>query len=445
MQVPRWYARATQLGNDRVWVSGNSGDPEGIQEETRDIFDTSTGWQSTPATPMELFRNSPAEGCPTSSPYLELFGYPRLNLLSSGLLLHSDAATSGFPAGNLMSRFLDVEFKPGWSCPATPFFLPRWRGGTDPGEDTFPKSLHIDGSAVHLITWNSVTGTFTEVVYAVAGAKQEFADADGHCQVGSEAALIVKTVEKMTNPDHNQVWVDQGVPDLYETSVNHNTVILLDGSLLKVGGAAVEYDGSSSSCQYRKWPVRLRLPEVVESLGGQAVPWAWCHPQVAARQYHSTAGLLRDGRVFSAGGANALTDEFPDLSDHSVEIYKPPYFFQGPRPVIDATTLQDPYTGSPPNYDYNSDLIFQVTTGNAFVERVAIIRTGSVTHAFDAGQFYVELERVELPVAVGPGKWQVHYRMPPNGNWAPPGFYYLTVADNNELPSVAEWIRVGNL
>ena len=52
--------------------------------------------------------------------------------------------------------------------------------------------------------------------------------------------------------------------------------------------------------------------------------------QLDPRGYHSTALLLPDGRVLSAGDDG---DSEQDAID-KVEIFSPPYLFKGPRPTI---------------------------------------------------------------------------------------------------------------
>ncbi len=62
--------------------------------------------------------------------------------------------------------------------------------------------------------------------------------------------------------------------------------------------------------------------------------------QAEERGYHSTALLLPDGRIVSAG------DDGPsDLGGQSdeIEVFSPPYLFKGPRPQITSAPDAVPY------------------------------------------------------------------------------------------------------
>jgi galactose oxidase len=145
--------------------------------------------------------------------------------------------------------------------------------------------------------------------------------------------------------------------------------------------------------------------------------------QVARRGYHSTSLLLPDGRVLSAG-----SDDFvaPDMSQ-TVEIYSPPYLFQGTRPTI---------TSAPTSLKYNA--AFTITTADAAtITRVALIRPGSVTHADDFDQRYVDL-------AFTTGVGVVNATAPLSGNYAPPGYYMLVIVNSSGVPSVMPFLRLSN-
>ena len=59
--------------------------------------------------------------------------------------------------------------------------------------------------------------------------------------------------------------------------------------------------------------------------------WTTLASMATYRGYHSTAFVLPDGRVVSAGGEDVGAN---------AEIFSPPYLFQGPRPTITAAPDQ---------------------------------------------------------------------------------------------------------
>src|SRR5207247_11202981 len=62
------------------------------------------------------------------------------------------------------------------------------------------------------------------------------------------------------------------------------------------------------------------------------------------------------------------------------ELYQPPYFFKGPRPVIEK---------APYRLHYGKTFKLRVSRGE--IGSVAILRTGPVTHNWTWGNRYVEL------------------------------------------------------
>jgi hypothetical protein len=139
-----------------------------------------------------------------------------------------------------------------------------------------------------------------------------------------------------------------------------NLVLLPDGKVLIVGGGTgSRYDGPAKAAEM--------FDPATETTTTMA-------SQVGGRMYHSTALLLPDGRVLSAG-----QDSGP--YETTAELYSPPYLFAGPRPTITAAPSQIGYGGS-----------FDVSTPNAAsVTKVALIRAGSVTHQIDTDRRYVRL------------------------------------------------------
>jgi hypothetical protein len=139
------------------------------------------------------------------------------------------------------------------------------------------------------------------------------------------------------------------------------------------------------------------------------------------RNYHSVAILMPDGRVWTAGsskGADFGDPNNANIAEKRIEIYSPSYVGQ-PRPTI---------TSSPEYTNYGAN--FEIDTPDAgSIERVALIRCGSVTHGFDSDQRYVGLAWERIPMTN-----RLRVTAPPNGNVAPPGQYMLWIVNNMDRP-----------
>jgi hypothetical protein len=185
-----------------------------------------------------------------------------------------------------------------------------------------------------------------------------------------------------------------------------NSVLLADGTVLVVGGGTSgSYNGPIST------------PELYDPV---AATWTQMAAQAAPRMYHSTAVLLPDGRVLSAGqskGSLARTGE----------IFSPPYLFAGPRPTI---------TSAPASVGYNQQQFTITTPDFASIGRVALVKAGSATHSNNFDQRYVDLSFVSDGVS------GLTATSPPDGNHAPPGWYMLFILSSG-VPSVASWVQVG--
>jgi hypothetical protein len=142
------------------------------------------------------------------------------------------------------------------------------------------------------------------------------------------------------------------------------------------------------------------------------------------RLYHSTALLLRDGRVLVAGGGRFFRG--PDPTDQlSTEIYAPPYLFKGPRPVI---------TSAPATATYGGNIAIQ-TPDASRIAAVSLVKLGSVTHAINMDQRFV-------PLAFAGTGGSLTVQAPASPNVAPPGHYMLFILDTNGVPSVAVIVRL---
>jgi hypothetical protein len=150
--------------------------------------------------------------------------------------------------------------------------------------------------------------------------------------------------------------------------------------------------------------------------------WTTLATAAVPRGYHATAVLLPDARVLVSGsgdGAGAVDQK-------NAQIYSPPYLFKGNRPAISSAPTSVAYGQS-----------FAVSTSQASsIAKVALIRPGAATHAFDQNQRYV-------PLTFTRGSGTLTVTAPAGGTIAPPGVYMLFIVDGNGVPSVAKMVTVG--
>jgi galactose oxidase len=189
-----------------------------------------------------------------------------------------------------------------------------------------------------------------------------------------------------------------------------NATVLPDGTVLVTGGSSGITQNDETQPVY-----------AAELWNPATGTWTVLASNAVVRVLHSSALLLPDGRVLLAGGGEAV-----GATDHrDGELFSPPYLFKGARPRISsapATTLHGQS--------------FTVRTPDAAsIAKVAWVRLGSVTHAFDQNQRYVPLgfTRTGTGVVVTP---------PASRNVAPRGHYMLFLLNTDGVPSVARIQRV---
>lgn len=200
----------------------------------------------------------------------------------------------------------------------------------------------------------------------------------------------------------------------------HNLTVLADGTVLATGGNSS--GASLVDLNAGVYPAELWNPDT-----GQ---WRTLAPMQVTRQYHSTALLLPDGRVLSAGGGICGTCDTVGYLAKNAEIFSPPYLFQAdgtlaPRPSIDA---------APASTTYGAAMTIGTADASA-IRKVALIRLGAVTHSNNMEQRYV-------PLSFTAGPTSLSATVPANANIAPPGVYMLFIIDASGVPSRARMVSV---
>ncbi len=205
-----------------------------------------------------------------------------------------------------------------------------------------------------------------------------------------------------------------------------NGTILPDGRVLATGGAVKNSVGN--------------VPEPIETYGTNFTAEIW-DPRTGRwtvgdeaqvpRLYHSTALLLPDGRVLTAGGGSP-----GPVTNTDAELYHPDYLTTAsgspmPRPQITALSNDTLTAGQ--------RLAITVPSGTD-VARVTLVKTGSVTHSFNMEQRFVELD-FRLNRAAGGDIVVTH--LPDNDATITPGYYLVSVLDGNGIPSPSKLVKIG--
>ena len=223
---------------------------------------------------------------------------------------------------------------------------------------------------------------------------------------GAGTGFATNTAEVIDLNSSSPSWSNTG--SLANARRQFNLTLLPDGKVLATGGSGGQgFDNKS---------LPIYTSEMWDPATGN---WTTMASISVYRGYHSTALLLPDGRVLSAGG---------EQTGASAEIYSPPYLFKGPRPTVSSVSSSTVKVGQTLNVS---------TLDAANISQVTLIRLGSVTHAFDENQRLSHLQFT--PISGG-----LQVTASANGNLAPPGPYMLFLVNSNGVPSVARIIQVTN-
>ena len=204
----------------------------------------------------------------------------------------------------------------------------------------------------------------------------------------------------------------------------HNLTVLADGSVLATGGQSTNGGGglvdlANATYEAERWDPATGA-------------WTELAPAAVARQYHSTALLLPDGRVLTGGGGICGACHQVGYLRRDFEIFTPPYLYLknqngqlAPRPAI---------TGAPASVAYDRSFALQSAQA-AGIRKVGLVRLGAPTHSEDQSQRYV-------PLSFAVSGTTLTVAGPNNPNEAPAGHYMLFAVDAAGVPSVSSIVEV---
>ena len=252
-------------------------------------------------------------------------------------------------------------------------------------------------------TWSSVPRLADDHFYG--GAVLLPSGPDGSSRVLVIAGDQSSTTEVLDAANLGAGWSFRA--PLPQVRRNANSVLTPDGAIITIGG------NGADNFDFPRFEA-LRYDPAANT-------WTELAAQAEPRGYHSTALLLPDGRVVSAGddgpaGGGGQSDE--------IEVFSPPYLFKGARPTITSAPTQVGF-GAP----------FTVGSAETNVTSAVLVAPGATTHAFDMHQRLV-------PLAMSPVSGGYALTAPASANIAPPGYYMLFLVNSDGVPSMARMIRL---
>ena len=211
----------------------------------------------------------------------------------------------------------------------------------------------------------------------------------------------------------------------------HNATLLPDGTVLVMGGT--QGTGGPKNGFNDLTPGQpIHSAELWDPKTGH---WTTMAKAAVDRCYHSTAVLLPDATVLSAGGGEfnpTVTpgqENDPKDTHKDAQIFSPPYLFRANGAPADRPDI----TTAPAEVTYGDT--FTVGTPHPDdVGQVNWVRLSSVTHSFNTNQRINFLKFTADAAAL-------KVTAPANAKLCPPGHYMLFVLNKDDVPSVAKTIR----
>jgi hypothetical protein len=206
-------------------------------------------------------------------------------------------------------------------------------------------------------------------------------------------------------------------PNLAEPTRYPITVLLPDDDVLVTGGSQY-YRGMHGSDNRD-----TRLYDVATN------SFSWAANSITGRDYHSGGILLPNGSVLTLGGnplyGNAQ-DTLPQTFNQEIDVYYPPYFFQGPRPSIIA---------APKIMRLGYSYLIKVSQAGQ-IRDLRLMRPDNPTHVTDVNQRSIAVPFQNI------GNGYLVITLPTDPNLVPPSYYMLFAANDKGIPSTGYWVQI---
>jgi hypothetical protein len=258
------------------------------------------------------------------------------------------------------------------------------------------------------VTGGAVGGTAGQVVHYSPGRLM---------RCGGNSRSNITDVIAFDANDHTGGWTLWTLGQM-QARILHRATVLPTGDVLVTGGVRDLSDTQGT-----------RIPQ----LWNEATGWgdsSTLDPEPVVRGYHSTAILLPDARVLTAGGSTT------DASPYKGCVYEPPYLFDGNGQYVRQTVL----TAVPDSAFYGDVLTLgtEVEGDAAGIIAACLMRPCAVTHD-------PNFEQRRVPLALTHVGDSLRVALPAAAGLAPPGDYMLFLlrdASGVAVPSIAHWVRI---
>ncbi|XP_073043799.1 aldehyde oxidase GLOX1-like [Primulina eburnea] len=291
---------------------------------------------------------------------------------------------------------------------------------TIPGGD--PRSYPSTGSAVLLPLKKYGRA---EVLVCGGAPRGAFMKARHGAFVGA-----LNTCGRIGINDANPSWSMETMP---MGRIMGDMVLLPNGNVLIING------GGSGTAGWEYGRDAVLSPVIYRPYNRVGMRFEVQTPSSRPRMYHSTAILLRDGRVL-VGGSNPhefyrfTKVRFP--TDLTLEAFSPSYV-NALRPKIVAPVSQSKITHGKP-----VRVRFTLPPGrvDASSVMVTMVAPSFTTHSFSMNQRLLILSRMNMAIVAG-RTHEIQVTAPGSVNLAPSGYYLLFVSHQG-IPSEGIWVQI---
>ncbi len=227
------------------------------------------------------------------------------------------------------------------------------------------------------------------------------------------------------------------IAPLYKDRAYGSLTVLADGKVWANGGTSNPAQDPKNDGQSTAELDATNLDSEIwdpNSATWKTDPWKATAQALYARHYHSSALLLPDGSVMTAGGGAPGPQ-----TNLNGEIYYPPYLFNSSNNPATRPTIQSIKNdaGVLTNHiRWNQEMTVTAGTGNK-INRITLVRAGAATHTFNN-----ETRFFDLDISQGEDTNVVKVSTPKNAKEAPPGYYMVFAWNVQGVPSVSKIIEI---